>query len=88
MTAVAIVIGVALVVGVVALFGLTRKHPENAAGHASPDRTGSAMMHGDSDDRPAGPGAEDEFVSGPGSIGPGPSAENLPWPQDREQPNQ
>ena len=42
------------------------------------------MMHGGVDDRPAGPGAEDEAVSDRGDIGPGPSAENLPWPADRE----
>jgi hypothetical protein len=77
-----VVLGVVLVVVAVGWFVLNRKNPENAASHAEPPRTGGAAMYGDVDDRPAGPGAEDEFVSDAGSIGPGPSAENTPWPQD------
>lgn len=76
------VIAVVVVLALVAWFVTTRKHPEAASGHHEPDRVGSPLMHGDVDDRPAGPGAEDEYVSGDGDIGPGPSAENLPWPGD------
>ena len=76
------IIAVVLAVGLVVYFVALRKHPESAAGHPQPDRVGTAQMHGDTDDRPAGPGAEDEFVSGDGQIGPGPSAENLPQSSD------
>ncbi|MCU1401254.1 MAG: hypothetical protein JWN62_4363 [Acidimicrobiales bacterium] len=85
MVAAAIIVSIVLVVAVVLWFFVNRKNPENASTHGERDRTGSALMHGDTDDRPAGPGAEDEFVSGDGQIGPGPSAETLPWPQDRQQ---
>jgi hypothetical protein len=59
---------------VVAWFVLTRHHPEDASGHGETDRTGSALMHGDVDDRPAGPGAEGMFVAEDGEISPGPTA--------------
>jgi hypothetical protein len=76
------VIGALLAVVLIVWFVAQRKHPEDASGHLGPDRTGTALMHGDTHDRPAGPGAEDEFVSGDGRIGPGPSAESLPEATD------
>ena len=82
MTTAIAIIGALLAIGLVVWFVALRKHPEAASGHPEPDRTGSALMHGDTDDRPAGPGAEDEFVSGDGRIGPGPSAESLPTSTD------
>ena len=84
-TAVA-VIAVVVVLALLVWFVMTRQHPEAASSHQDPDRVGSPLMHGDPDDRPAGPGAEDEYVSGDGRIGPGPSAENLPWPGDNATP--
>src|SRR3954454_15004122 len=80
-----IVIGIAclLVVGSVLYFILVRNRPENASGHSEPDRVGSAWMYGDVNDRPGGPGSEDDGVAGPGQVVPGPSAENMPWAEDR-----
>ena len=68
--------GVLAVVAVVAWFFFRRNEPEDAAGHIGPSRTGSAQYHGDTDDRPAGPGAEADGVAGPGEPVPGPSAED------------
>lgn len=73
----------AAVVAVVGYFIGARKHPENTAGHGETDRTGSAMIHGDVHGRPAGPGAEDEFVVDRGQTAPGPSAESVSSTQDR-----
>jgi hypothetical protein len=71
-------IGVVLVLVVVGYFVFARKHPENAAGHDSGDPTSATDFFGNSDDRPAGPGAEAEGVVGDGQIAPGPSADSLP----------
>ena len=67
----------------VAWFVVTRQHPEEASGHGEPDRTGSAAMHGDVDDRPAGPGAEGQFVAEDGQISPGPTARDAGRRNDR-----
>jgi hypothetical protein len=75
---VVVVVAVLAVVVTVAWFLLQRKHPERAASHAQPSRTGSALHHGDVDDRPAGPGAEADGVAGPGEPAPGPTAEGRP----------
>ena len=75
-TAVAI-IAVIVVLALVGWFFAGRKHPENAALHAEPDRVGSALYHGDVNDRPAGPGAEADGVAGRGQPAPGPSADSL-----------
>ena len=72
---VVVLIGIVAVVVVLAWFLLRRNEPEDAAGHPEPDRTGSALHHGDVDDRPACPGAEADGVAGPGEPVPGPSAE-------------
>lgn len=72
---VVVVIGIVAVVAFVAWIALRRNDPEDAAGHPEPPRTGSAAMHGDVDDRPAGPGAEAEAVPRAGQPAPGPSAE-------------
>jgi len=72
------IVGVVAVIAVVGWFVLHRKDPEDAASHPEPDRTGSALYHGDVDDRPAGPGAEADGVAGPGEPVPGPSAEAEP----------
>lgn len=72
MTVVLIVLALVAVVVVVAWFFLVRKHPETASGHLGPPRSGSALYHGDPDDRPAGPGAEADGVAGPGEPSPGP----------------
>jgi len=69
-----IILSIAAVLVVVAWFLLQRKHPENAASHPEPPRTGSALHHGDVHDRPAGPGAEADGVAGPGEPIPGPPA--------------
>lgn len=71
-----IVIAIVVVVAVVAWFLTARQHPESAASHPEPERTGSAQFFGDTDDRPAGPGAEDDGVAAPGQPAPGPSAES------------
>jgi hypothetical protein len=73
-----IVIVVALIstAATVLWFWFGRRNPETAAGHSEPDRTGSGLFFGDSDDRPAGPGAEADGVAGPGQPMPGPSAES------------
>jgi hypothetical protein len=69
------VTGVVAVVAVVSWFLLHRNDPEDAASHPEPARTGSALYHGDVNDRPGGPGAEADGVAGPGEPVPGPSAE-------------
>jgi hypothetical protein len=51
---------------------------ERAASHAGASRTGSALFHGDPDDRPGGPGAEADGVAAAGQPAPGPSAESPP----------
>jgi len=76
MTVAVIVLAIVLTVGVVAWFVLNRKNPENAASHSEPDRHGSALLHGDVSERPAGPGAEADGVAGAGSPAPGPSADS------------
>jgi hypothetical protein len=73
-----IIVGVVLVAAFFAWLILRRNDPERAAGHAGPARTGSALFHGDPDDRPAGPGAEADGVAGPGQPSPGPTAESPP----------
>ena len=83
MTAAAVVVIVAAIVAiavVVAWFLFGRNDPEDAATHTDGDRVGSALYHGDVDDRPAGPGAEADGVAGPGEPVPGPSAEADPRP--------
>jgi len=72
---VVVIVGVVAVVAVVGWFLFRRNDPEDAAGHPEPERTGSALYHGDVDDRPAGPGAEADGVAGAGEPVPGPSAE-------------
>jgi hypothetical protein len=68
-----VVLAIAATAVVVLWFLLGRQHPETAAAHREPPRTGSALHHGDVDDRPAGPGAEADGVGGPGEPIPGPS---------------
>jgi hypothetical protein len=75
-----VVAGIIAVVGVVGWFLFRRIEPEDAASHAGPDRTAAALYHGDTDDRPGGPGAEADGVAGPGEPVPGPSAEADPRP--------
>jgi hypothetical protein len=77
---VVIVVGIIAIALVVGWFLLRRNEPEDAASHEEPDRTGSALYHGDVNDRPAGPGAEADGVAGPGEPVPGPSAESDPRP--------
>ncbi len=72
-----ITLSIVVVVGLVVWLGFGRKHPENAASHREPDRTGSRLFYGDLGGRPAGPGAEADGVAGRGEPVPGPSAENL-----------
>jgi hypothetical protein len=80
-TVVIIIAAIVLTVAVVAWFLLARKHPESAAGHPEPPRTGSAQFFGDPDDRPGGPGAESDGVAAPGEPAPGPSAETGDGPR-------
>jgi hypothetical protein len=75
---VAIVVALVLVIATVGYFALARKHPEDAAGHRVEDPSESTNMYGNTDDRPAGPGAEADGVTDGGQIAPGPSAESLP----------
>ena len=70
-----IVLGIVAVVVTIGTFLVRRRDPERAASHDRPPRTGSALHHGDVDDRPAGPGAEADGVAGPGEPVPGPTAE-------------
>ena len=72
---VVVIVGIVVVIVVVGWFLLRRNEPEDAASHPEPDRTGSALYHGDVHDRPAGPGAEADGVGRPGEPVPGPSAE-------------
>jgi hypothetical protein len=73
-----VIIGVVFVAAFVVWLVVRRNDPERAAGHPGPPRQGSALFHGDPDDRPAGPGAEDDGVAAPGQPAPGPSAESPP----------
>ena len=75
-----VVVGIVAVAAVVGWFLFRRNDPEDAASHGDTDRSGSALYHGDPDDRPAGPGAEADGVAGPGEPVPGPSAEADPQP--------
>lgn len=75
---VVVVVAILAVVLTVAWFFLRRNRPERSESHAQPPRTGSALHHGDVDDRPAGPGAEADGVVGPGDPAPGPTAEGRP----------
>jgi hypothetical protein len=77
---VVIVVGFIAVAVVVGWFLFRRSEPEDAASHEEPDRSGSALYHGDVNDRPAGPGAEADGVAGPGEPVSGPSAESDPRP--------
>jgi hypothetical protein len=74
--AIAIIAAVA-VVALIVWFATARKHPENAADHAQPDRHGSAELFGDANDRPASPGAEADGVADRGQPAPGPSADSF-----------
>jgi hypothetical protein len=74
--AIVVVIGSLAVIAFLLWMLLRRRDPEDSAGHPQPPRTGSAQFHGDPDDRPAGPGAEDDGVGAPGQPAPGPSAES------------
>jgi hypothetical protein len=76
MTGLVIAVAVVGTAFTVLWFWFGRRHPEQAAGHPEPDRTGAARYFGDTDDRPAGPGAEADGVAGPGQPMPGPSAES------------
>ena len=78
MTAIVIICSLVLVVGVLAWFALTRKHPENASTHGERVVSPSEQMFGDVSDRPGSPGAEDDAVPEPGEIAPGRGADNLP----------
>lgn len=78
MSVVVIVVGIVLVVAVVAWFVASRRHPEDAAGHSAGPREGSDRFFSDTNDRPAGPGAEADGVAGPGEPMPGPSAVSPP----------
>jgi hypothetical protein len=78
---VVIVVAGALVAAFLVWMVVRRNDPERAASHDDGTRTGSALYHGDTDDRPAGPGAEADGVAGPGEPVPGPSAESPPDPR-------
>jgi hypothetical protein len=75
------IVGVVLVVAVVGYFLGTRKVPENVADHHPSDVRGSTLFFSETNDRPAGPGAEDEAVPERGQPAPGPSAASLPQQQ-------
>jgi len=79
-----IAIACVLVIAAVLAFFVSRNRPENASSHDEPDRAGSSLMYGDVNDRPGGPGAEDDGVAGRGQPAPGPSAESSPWPEDAQ----
>jgi hypothetical protein len=49
-----VVMGIIAVVAVIAWFLFRRNEPADAALHGTPDRTGSALYHGDVNDRPGG----------------------------------
>jgi hypothetical protein len=73
-------IAVVAVVGLLMWFVLNDRHPESASTHLGSqgeagNRAGSAAFFGDTNDRPAGPGAEADGVAGRGRPAPGPSAE-------------
>jgi hypothetical protein len=82
MRTLAVILGIALALAAVGYFAFARKHPESAAGHDTADPSSSTDFFGNSDDRPAGPGAEAESVLGDGQIAPGPSADALPVEPD------
>jgi hypothetical protein len=76
---VAIAAVVVIVVALAAFLRQTsRRHPENTAGHeragqpAQPDAGPVGTQPYPGVDRPAGPGAEGQAVSGPGDVAPGP----------------
>ncbi len=80
MAVVVIILTVVVALGVIAWFVANGRHPETAASHVrsqdqAGERHGAAAFFGDSNDRPAGPGAEDDGVAGRGRPAPGPSAE-------------
>lgn len=79
---IALVFVVAITVVALGYFFFVRRHPENADRHEgaadrTADATGRGTLPGDVQERPAGPGAEGEAVTGRGVIetgpGPGPS---------------
>jgi len=76
-----VVIGLVAIVAFLAWVLLRRNDPEDSATHPEPPRSGSAAIYGDVDDRPAGPGAEDDAVPRAGEPSPGPSAESPPSPR-------
>ena len=77
--AVVVLATVAVVVTVCAF--VMARHPEKVDDD-SPAEGGGRDFFGDVTDRPAGPGAEDDGVAGPGEPAPGPSAESLPTPTE------
>ena len=86
MEMIAVVLAAVATVAVVVWFVLPTKHPEDAAGHEPTGRSVSGALHGDTNDRPAGPGAEADGVAGRGQPAPGPSADSLDvvdTPQER-----
>lgn len=76
---IALIIGVGLALAVIGYFVFVRKHPENADRHTSydndvsSDATGRGTLPGRVRERPAGPDAEGQAVTGRGEIGSGPS---------------
>jgi hypothetical protein len=89
METVVIVGSVVVTASVVLWFIFARQHPENAAGDRDPVRNSSAEFFGDTNDRPAGPGAEADGVAAPGQPAPGPSAEagsKVVWIEVDDQP--
>lgn len=70
------IVAILLVIAVVTYF-MTSRHPEETATHEPVEREGSALFHGDVNDRPGGPGAEADGVAGAGQPVPGPSAEQV-----------
>lgn len=76
---IALIIGIALTVAVIGYFVFARKHPENADRHQpyeadiDDDATGRGTLPGRVHERPAGPDAEGQAVTGRGDIGSGPN---------------
>jgi hypothetical protein len=66
-----IIVTLVVAAGCVAYFFFGRSS-EQAAGHRDDDRHGSGRFIGDNQ-APAGPGAEDQFVSSSGQAAPGPT---------------
>lgn len=71
------VIAVIVTLALVVWFVAQRKHPEAAASHSDRPADLSTSLFGATNDRPAGPGAEDDGVPERGEPAPGPSAESL-----------